>query len=166
MFAISIDSFVEEIIECHGSNIFVPSGFLYVPPALTSTHSAFCLPQLMCFVWISEQTGIFFLIFSRIVSTRPAFISHVCVTVHHWYSNINSQLDATITNFINNCNQLNMFRLIISPILRSTRLCLQLVVQSTEEAACWCLATSRQHRRCFIPQAVNTVYCCWGLAKL
>jgi len=31
-------------------------------------------------------------------------------------------------NFINNFNQLNMFRAIISPILRSTRLCLQLVV--------------------------------------
>jgi len=33
-----------------------------------------------------------------------------------------------ITNFIDNYNQLNMFRAIISPILRSTRLCLQLVV--------------------------------------
>jgi len=52
----------------------------------------------------------------------------VCVTVHHWYNNINSQLDATLTNFIDNYNQLNMFRAIISPILRSTRLCLQLVV--------------------------------------
>ena len=52
----------------------------------------------------------------------------VCVTVHHWYDNMNSQLDATITNFIDNYNQLNMFRAIISPILRSTRLCLQLVV--------------------------------------
>ena len=31
-------------------------------------------------------------------------------------------------NFINNFNQLHMFRAIISPILRSTRLCLQLVV--------------------------------------
>jgi len=44
------------------------------------------------------------------------------------YNNINSQLDATITNFIDNYNRLNMFRAIISPILRSTRLCLQLVV--------------------------------------
>ena len=52
----------------------------------------------------------------------------VCVTVHHWYNNINSQLDATITNFIDNYNQLNVFRAIISPVLRSTRLCLQLVV--------------------------------------
>jgi len=42
--------------------------------------------------------------------------------------NINSQLDAKITNFIDNYNQLNMFRAIISPILRSTRLSLQLVV--------------------------------------
>ena len=52
----------------------------------------------------------------------------VCVTVHRWYNNINSQLDATITNFIDNFNQLNMFRAIISPILRNNRLCLQLVV--------------------------------------
>jgi len=56
------------------------------------------------------------------------FLFDGCVTVHHWYKNINSQLDATIANFIDNYNQLNMFRAIISPILRSTRLCLQLVV--------------------------------------
>jgi len=37
-------------------------------------------------------------------------------------NNINSQTDATITNFIDNYNQLNMFRAIISPILRSSRL--------------------------------------------
>ena len=36
--------------------------------------------------------------------------------------NINSQLDATITDFIDNYNQLNMFRAIISPILTNTRL--------------------------------------------
>jgi len=47
------------------------------------------------------------------------------------YNNINSQLDATITDFIDNYNQLNQFHLI--------------------------LVTSRQHRRCIIPQAVNTV---------
>jgi len=35
---------------------------------------------------------------------------NICVTVHCWYNNINSQLDATITNFIDNYNQLNMFR--------------------------------------------------------
>jgi len=52
----------------------------------------------------------------------------VCVTAHHWYNNINSQLDATITNFIDSSNQLNMFRAIISSILRRTWLCLQLVV--------------------------------------
>jgi len=38
----------------------------------------------------------------------------VSVTVHHWYNNVNSQLDATITNFIDNYNQLNMFRATIS----------------------------------------------------
>jgi len=36
-----------------------------------------------------------------------------CVTVHHWYNNINSQLDAIMINFIDNYNQLNMFRAII-----------------------------------------------------
>ena len=45
--------------------------------------------------------------------------------------NINSQLDATITNFIDNYDQHNMFRAIISPVFRSTRLCLQLMVQCT-----------------------------------
>jgi len=52
----------------------------------------------------------------------------VRVTVRHRCSDINNQLDAKITNFVDNYNQLNMFRAIISPILRSTRLCLQLVV--------------------------------------
>ena len=51
------------------------------------------------------------------------------------YSNTNSQLDATITNFNDNYNQLNMFRTIISAILRSTRLCLQPVVKWTGDAA-------------------------------
>ena len=51
------------------------------------------------------------------------------------YNNTNSQLEATITNFIDNYYQLNMFRGIISPILRSTRLCLQLVVKCTGDAA-------------------------------
>ena len=36
---------------------------------------------------------------------------------------------------VNNLNQLNMFRAIISPIFRSTRLCLQLVVYSTDDDA-------------------------------
>ena len=43
-------------------------------------------------------------------------------------NNINRQLGATTIIFINNFNQLNMFRPIISPILRSTILCLQLVI--------------------------------------
>ena len=53
---------------------------------------------------------------------------YVCVTVHHWYNNINSQLDSTVTNLIDNYNQLDMFRAISSPILSSTRSYLQLVV--------------------------------------
>ena len=83
----------------------------------------------------------------------------ICVTVHHRYNNRNSQLDATITNFIDNYMQLNMFRAIISPILRSTRLCLRLVVQCTDDAAFWrCLlaassvlyTTSCKHRLVFL----------------
>ena len=60
----------------------------------------------------------------------------VCVTVHHRYNNINSQVDAKTTNFIDNYIQLNTFREMISPILRSTRLCLQLAVWCTGDAAC------------------------------
>ena len=37
--------------------------------------------------------------------------------------------------FINDSNQLNRFRVIISPILRNTRLCLQLVVKFTDDVA-------------------------------
>ena len=44
-----------------------------------------------------------------------------------------------------------MFGAIISPILRSTRLYLQLVVHSTDDAA------SRQYRRCFIPHGIEKV---------
>jgi len=44
-----------------------------------------------------------------------------------------------------------MFRAIISPILKSTRLCLLNVLQCTGDAA------SRQHPQCFMPQAVKTV---------
>ena len=51
---------------------------------------------------------------------------------------------------INNSDQLNMFRAIISHILRSTRLRLQLVVKCTDDVA------SRQHRGCIKPQVVNT----------
>ena len=43
-------------------------------------------------------------------------------------NNINSKLHCNNNNFINNFNQLIMFRTIISPILRSSRLCLHLVV--------------------------------------
>jgi len=44
-----------------------------------------------------------------------------------------------------------MFRAMISPILRSTRLCLRLVVWYNHDAA------DRQHRGCITPQAVSTV---------
>ena len=72
-------------------------------------------------------------------------MSHVCVTVHHSCNNVNSQLDATITDFIDNFNQLDMFRAVISPILRSTRLRLQLAVKCTGDAACHQQAASSVH---------------------
>jgi len=53
------------------------------------------------------------------IPTNNQFTKNQCQ-----YNNINSQLDATITDFIDNYNQLNILRAIISPILRSTRLCL------------------------------------------
>ena len=65
-----------------------------------------------------------FLIDAEVV---PTFEFDVCVTVHLWYNNINSKLDATITNFVDNCNRLNM------------------------------AVATRQHHRCIVPQAVNTV---------
>ena len=93
-----------------------------------------------------------FYAFSSSKSTKYVF--DVSVTVHHWYNNINSQLDVTIIILF---NHLNMFRAIMSPNLRSTRLCLQLVVYSTDdEVECCLLVSSRQHRQCIIPQAVNT----------
>jgi len=44
--------------------------------------------------------------------------THVLRSVNFFVNNINSQLDATITNFIDNYSHLNMFRAIISPVLR------------------------------------------------
>jgi hypothetical protein len=50
---------------------------------------------------------------------------------YHWEEDygddINNQLDATILVF-NKAHQLNMFRTMITPVFRSTRLFLQLVV--------------------------------------
>ena len=45
-----------------------------------------------------------------------------------------------------------MFRAIISPIIRNTRLCLQLVVQSTDDAAASSVhyTTSRKHSLVFL----------------
>ena len=59
---------------------------------------------------------------------RISAFFEVRVAVHYWYNNINSQLDAKIAIFYDIYDHLNMFRAIISSNLRSTRLCLQLVV--------------------------------------
>jgi len=84
--------------------------------------------------------------------------------------NINSQLDATITKFIANYNQLNMFRAIISPILRTTRLCLQLVILCTGDVACW-QSNGPEVGRNYRPKHVELIvisnkfcYCCIWLA--
>ena len=107
----------------------------------------------LCFFWRVKLTCEKRLLPSSCLSFGPDVTSRLPLNGFYkiWYSNINSQPDETITNFIDNYNQLNMFRAIISPIIRSTRLCLQLVVSSTDDAACW------QYRRCIIPQVVNTV---------
>jgi len=56
------------------------------------------------------------------LETDPTSYTEQCIYKTSDSNNINSQLDATITDFIDNYNQLSMFRAIISPILRSTRL--------------------------------------------
>jgi len=59
-------------------------------------------------------------IFKHIDSgTVPVFVITLIVNILHFQKD---------NNFINNFNQLNMFQAIISPVLRSARLCLQLVV--------------------------------------
>jgi len=96
----------------------------HLRPSFGGTHHRtviFSLPKYFVFPYFHYLT-------SRPKSSSQSQKSDVCVTVHHWYNNINNQLDATITVFINNPYQLNMFRAIISPILRITRLCLRLVV--------------------------------------
>jgi len=106
-------------------------------------HIVICgLPRSTFFHIISQMSR-----FSLKTVNEDKMCFFLCVTVHHWYNNINSQPGAITTNFTDNYNQINMFRAEISLILRSTRLCLQLVVWSTDDAAC------RQHRRCVIPQS-------------
>jgi len=88
------------------------------------------LPELKaCFrlyrYYLSSILSHIFGVFPNIRHFRSSRAFDVCVAVHHWYNNINSQLEAKITNFI---DDYNMFRAIISPTLRSTILCLQLVV--------------------------------------
>jgi len=50
----------------------------------------------------------------------------------------NDQQDATILAYLCIPNQLYMFRVTSSPIIRSTQLYLQILVMSTEVAAGWC----------------------------
>ena len=85
------------------------------------TYASLCIYSVsLCGQWKCRE--------NHNAEVQNGFEFDVCVTVLHRYNNINSQLDATVTNFIDNYNQLNMFLAITSPILRSTRLCLQLVV--------------------------------------
>ena len=61
----------------------------------------------------------------------------VCVTVHHWYNNINSQLDTTIVILLT-----VWYAVAYAPAYQTVHLA---------------VVTSRQHRRCTIAHAVNTV---------
>jgi len=51
-------------------------------------------------------------IIDTIIETTNWMQFDVCVTVHHWYNNRNSQLDATITNF--NCSVFSLFTFFFS----------------------------------------------------
>ena len=73
-------------------------------------------------------------------------------------------------------NQLYMFRAMLSPIIRSTWLYLQLLIKSTHVAAVRCHGrdgtqfhlvhdTGRQQHGWTISEAVNTVKCSWWWAK-
>ena len=61
-------------------------------------------------------------IINKIVTFASSVVVYIIVSVMYGHTDIKS------VRFIGNFNQLNMFRAIISPIFRSTRLCLQLVV--------------------------------------
>jgi len=73
------------------------------------------LPELKaCFelyrYYLSSILSLISGVFPNICHFRSSSVFDVCVAVHHWYNNINSQLEAKITNFIDIYNQLNMFR--------------------------------------------------------
>ena len=80
------------------------------------------------------------------------------------------QQDANILAYLFIPNQLYVFRAMSSPIIRSTRLYLQLLILSTNIAAGWCHGrdgtefhlvhdTGRQKHWWTISEAVNTVKC-------
>jgi len=124
-------------------------------------HRLFC----HCFYWLKTDR-ILDVVFKTIQFFFPSLFAKFHFQISYWreslkqvprYNNINNQVDVTITFFINNPNQLNMFRAMISPIFRSTRLCLQIVVKCTGGAAGLDKVTCWQHRRYILPQAANTV---------
>ena len=62
------------------------------------------------------------------IFTQIAVSRNPCMVITYTKVQQYNQPTRCNNDFINNYNQLNMFREIISPILSSTRLCLQLVV--------------------------------------
>jgi len=111
-------------VEDHRSNDTVSH-----PSNLTPFHFFVNVIVIICSVGRKYNTVLCVTVLvSNLDQATDHFVFDVCGTVHHRYNNINSQVDATVTNVIDYYNRLNMFRAIISPILRSTRLCLQLVV--------------------------------------
>jgi len=55
-----------------------------------------------------------FLSYNSVTIKEVSLEFDVCVTVYHRYNNRKGQIDTTTINFINNFNQLNIFRTIIS----------------------------------------------------
>jgi len=78
-----------------------------------------CHPFIFHFFYICFMVSMFTPLFYRVLVSfnKCKFSFDVCVTVQHWYNDINNQLDATITNFIDNYNQLNMFRMRMGEII-------------------------------------------------
>jgi len=87
-----------------------------------------------------EQTGNFFCylhavkvlwVLSDIQKWNYAFKFDVCVTVRHWYNNINNQLDATIMVFINLLAPELFFSILAHPVYKMW------IIQEPNKLALW-----------------------------
>ena len=92
---------------------------------ITNTHSQYVI--LISFPlqqWSQERASIlrYTYIGCLVLSTTSQVFFYFVFQVFNVLNNIDNQLDATV-KVINNSNQLNMFRAIISPIFGSTGMC-------------------------------------------